>query len=197
MPNEPTWTSLEIVKLVASLVTPIVITLIGYWLNIRFRTQERHYEAEKERERKAQEEIAILDGKSLPNIELTLDCHFLGLRDDKRLITISTTIKNSGNEYLQFENILLRVRGIKDEKFEFLRDKEPVAAFNHEIIKDMNLVPEKWNFIFIRPGVTQTIPLTTLVSAEYTYLLIHVAFEYRPGWPHTAEQVFVVPKTVG
>jgi hypothetical protein len=43
--------------------------------------------------------------------------------------------------------------------------------------------------------VTQQISLTTLIPIEYTYVLMHVEFEYKNYWPHTAEAVFAVPNT--
>lgn len=80
---------------------------------------------------------------------------------------------------------------IKDEPFTFI---EGTARVKFERILKTDLVP--WNYIFVEPGVTEQIAYTTTISADVTYLLAHVKFEYDEHTPHTAESVFKVPALV-
>jgi len=177
------WNSLEIAKFVATLATPIVVAMIGFRINARLRKLYR---------------------EDVPHIELKLDCKFHGYRDGKHLTTFAVSAANVGRVKHEFPNIMFRVLGIKEEPFEYDADNEGHleesarrAAFPHTVLK-RNLVPKtkntKWNFIFVEPGVTQDLSLTTLIPSDYTYLMAHVAFYYQPKWPHTAEAVFTVPQ---
>lgn len=158
------------------------------------RTEE---ERSKERERLEREtEKDELERRHTPHIELRLECQFLGARNGQHLTTVLVLATNRGQVLHKFDRIILRVRGIKNERFEYWEGNAPRACFPHKIL-ETNLVPklvqESWNFIFIEPGVAQQISLTTLIPAEYTYVLTHVEFEYKKYWPHTAEAVFAVP----
>jgi len=236
MATDAVWNSLEITKLVASLVTPLVVAFIGYGITVRLKAQEQRFESarEKEREdlrrqyelqnqlaaeerqarneelrqqaeRRAEREQLDREAKKealerwhTPHIELRIDCQFIGTRNGQHLVLVIVDARNAGQVMHQFQNIKLRIRGIKEEPFEYLKDKEPHAHFPHKII-ETNLVPKKWkwNFIFIEPGVTQRVSLVTLIPVDYTYVLAHVKFEYEKYWPHTAETLIAVPQTVG
>jgi hypothetical protein len=159
------------------------------------RNEERRKQDEQSRERERLEREAQkeeLERRHTPHIELRVDCQFLGARNGQLLTTVSVIATNSGQVLHRFERVILRIRGIKDERFEYWEGKEPNAHFPHKIL-ETNLVPGKWSFIFIEPGVTQRISLTTLIPIEYTYVLVHVEFEYKKYWPHTSEAAFAVP----
>jgi hypothetical protein len=230
MPGEQLWNSLEVAKLLAGLVTPLVVTVFGYWITIRLKAQDKQSEnardeEREERRRQYEERMSVerqereariedrrkedersrererldkeaqkdeLERKHTPHIELRLDCQFLGARNGQFLTVVSVLAANSGQVLHKFDRIILRIRGVKNERFEYWRGYEPHAYFPHKIL-ETNLVHENWNFIFIEPGVTQRIALTTLIPIEYTYVLAHVEFEYKKYWPHTAEALFAVP----
>lgn len=195
--SAPAWNSLEIAKFVASMATPVVVALIGLWITSRLKAKDRKFEAAYQSERRL----------NTPHIELHLDCNFLGVRDGIHLATFTVAAKNVGQVLHKFTGITLRIRGIKDEPFEYRvgtndanvnpYDKYRVR-FPHLLLKT-DLVPKSsdpnkhWNFIFVEPGVTQRLPLTTCVPVEFRYLLVHVIFSYEKYTPHTAEAVFAVP----
>jgi hypothetical protein len=197
------WSSLEIAKLIASLATPIAVALMGFWISRTLnasdqKRQEKLQAARRERDDKRQAEKEERYRRNAPHIELELDCQFHGIRDDHYLATFTVSATNAGYVWHKFEQINLRVRGIKNEPFEYfsrrgLEEEDNSArrvAFPYELLHT-NLVP--WNFVFIEPRVTQHLTLTTTVSNDYSYLLAHVVFEYKEYWPHTAEAVFKVP----
>ena len=193
METKQVWNGLEIAKLIASLTTPIMVALIGFWLNRRLKKQDDRF-AEAQRKLYREDE---------PHIELTLDCAFHGVRGDKRLTTFTVSAKNVGRVEHKFDQILLRVRGIRDEPFgndsknesHIENEKARRALFPEELFK-RNLVPKTknstWNYIFVEPGVKQAVTFTTVVPADFTYLLAQVWFQYEATRPHTAEAVFAV-----
>jgi len=187
MNTQQVWNSLELAKFSASLATPVVVALIGLWISSRLKAQDRKFEAAYHAEHRL----------NTPHIELKLDCEFHGIRNSCRLATFTVTATNVGQVLHKFDRIILRVRGIKDEPFGYRADEDRHdnyrVDFPHPLLKT-NLVPvPKWNFVFVEPGVTQRLPLTTCIPVDFTYLLVHVKFEYEAYTPHTAEAVFAVP----
>jgi hypothetical protein len=191
------WSSLEVAKLIASLGTPIVVALIGFWISRVVRKQERQLdEAQRDKKTKQDAEAKAADDErfrlTVPHVELSLDCQFHGVRAGQHLVTVTVSAVNVGQILHQFTSITLRVRGIKDEPFVF-DDKDGRVLFPHKLLQ-RDLVPEQWNFVFIEPRVTQKLPLTFPVADDYSYLLADVAFEYKEYWPHSGRAVFEVPK---
>jgi hypothetical protein len=190
MDSQQAWNSLEIAKFIASLATPIAVALVGFWISFRLREHDRRIDKAKEERRR----------EHTPHVEMKLDCQFHGFRDGNHLTTFKVSIANVGLIMPQLPEIVIRVRGIKDEPFGFLNtDTEGAsnpsgrrASFPHKILEG-SLVPAQWNFVFIEPGVTQDLCLTTLVPGDFSYLLVNVTFHYKEDWPHTAEAVFAVP----
>lgn len=216
METKRVWNSLETAKLIASLATPIMVALIGFWINGKLKAGEHRFnkaqseqarqftETQRAEDRRFEEAQRKLYREDEPHIELKLDCKFHELRGDKYLATFTVSAANVGRVEHKFTEILLRIRGIKDEPFEYDIENDPHpderarrAAFPHELLK-RNLVPRtkrtKWNYIFIEPGVNQDISFTTLVPSDYSYLSAHVKFDYEEYRPHTAEAVFAVPQ---
>jgi hypothetical protein len=184
------WNSLEIAKFIAALATPVVVALIGFWLNAGLKKQESRFAQEKEERRR----------ENVPHIELELDCEFHGVRGDKRLTTFLVSAANVGLIDHKFSSIMLVVRAIKDELFSYddadkLRfDQQSRRASFPDKVVERDLVPKQWNFVFVEPGVTQQLSLTTLIPSECTYLQVRVAFDYKARWPHAEQAVFAVPQ---
>ena len=53
MTTEQIWNSLEIIKLLAGLVTPLVVAVVGYWITLRLKAQEERSEIEREKDRES------------------------------------------------------------------------------------------------------------------------------------------------
>jgi hypothetical protein len=200
------WSSLEIAKLIASLLTPVTVALIGFLLTKRLQVQEaRDRKAIADRETEAEQlqsvrmaeekerEDQLLRRKS-PHIELSLECEFLGVSDGYRLVTFCVVARNVGPIRQQFAHAYLKVRGIRrGDAFELFKDTDRVD-FRDEILEETDLVPTgKWRYVFIEPGVLQRIPFTTRMAADYAYLRGHIKVEYDEFSPHTAEAVVAVP----
>ena len=136
----------------------------------------------------------------MPHIELELDCQFHGTRGDNRLTTFIVSAANVGVRDHRFPSIMLVVRAIKDEPFSYDAKNEPDigercrrASFPHKVL-ERDLVPEQWEFVFVEPGVTQQLSMTTLIPSDCSYLQVRVAFDYKARWPHTGQAIFATPK---
>ena len=209
MPAETPWNSLEIVKLVVSILTPLVVAFVGYWITTRLKNIESATQAELEKDREERRQLYEegreveqlereerknqIERRYTPHIELRIECQFFGPRQDQFLAVFLVLANNRGHVVHQFPSVGLRVRGIKDEPFQYWEGREPRAHFPHKLF-EVDLVPPDWNFIFIEPGVSHQIAFTTVVPSDYSYLLAFAEFEYKEYWPHNAEAVFSVPK---
>lgn len=213
---EPVWNSLEVVKIIVSILTPLTIVFLGYWINLRLKhietSQQRerdeqkskedhereerrqHYEERKETERLEREERKNeIERRYQPHIEFKIDCQFFGSRENQFLINFLLIADNRGHVLHRFPKIKLRVRGIKNEEpFEYWEGREPRARFPHKIL-DVDVVPPKYNFIFVEPGVAQRINYPSIVSADYSFLVARAEFHYDKFTPHSVEDVFTVP----
>lgn len=190
--------SLEVAKLVVSALTPLAVVIFGYWINKQFKRSEeeyrRQYEEKKEDERlEREEQLKQIERRYTPHIELSIDCEFFGPRQDKFLVSLLLIANNRGHVVHQFKSIRLRIRGIKNESFQYWKDREPRAYFPHKIC-EAELVPPDWNFIYVEPGVAHRITFTTVIPVDYSYLLAHAEFYYEKYLPHNVESIFAVPK---
>lgn len=192
MNDQHVWNSLEVVKLIVAMATPVAVALIGLWINRSLSAQgELAQKARDAEENRREAEREALHRTNEPHIELRIDCHFHGIRADRVLVTFVVTARNAGNIRQTFKPVTLTVRGIEDEPFTFIAD---TARVKFDRILKTDLVP--WNYIFVEPGVTEQVTYTTTISANVAYLLAHVKFEYGALTPHTAESVFKVPALV-
>jgi hypothetical protein len=209
MQTETLWNSLEVAKLVISILTPLVVAFVGYWITTRLKKIELTTQAELEKDREErmqlyeerkeverlerEERKSQIERRYTPHIELRIESQFFGPRKDQFLVVFSLIANNRGHVVHEFPSVDLRVRGIKDEPFQYWKGWEPRAHFPHKLF-EVDLVPPDWEFIFIEPSVSHQITFTTIVPADYSYLLAYAEFEYKKYWPHSAETLFAVPK---
>jgi hypothetical protein len=181
------------------------------------KAQDRQFdESQKAEERRFEEAQRKLYRDDQPRIELTLDCTFHGVQSDSRLAVFTVSAKNVGRVRHQIDRIKLRVRAIDDEPFSYREEtpkylledhvgagetrprnrRQPRVNFPHKVL-ETDLVPAEWNYIFVEPGVMQSLCYAKPISVKHRYLLAHVYFEYEAfADPHSAETVFAVPQEV-
>lgn len=198
--------SLEIVKLALSLITPIVIAILGFFLNRRLKqtdqkNEERHQRdiEAKEQERDKQERRHAL------RIEFALDALFHGPQKGFYLAEFIATINNKSLIQKKFTTITLRIRGIKKDgdiglwtaTVKDKQTKEPKEikteriSFPEKILKE-SIIPPQWNYVFVEPDVKQELAYTTPIPEDICYILATVEFHYDANTPHTAERMFAL-----
>lgn len=187
------WTSLEIAKLIASLLTPLVVVVIGYWLNRRLKRIElenqartREYIEEKERARDE------LERRHKPHIQFRIGCNFFGPQGGSVIAEFVISAHNLSVVRHEFCKIILRVRGIPHEAPLSLLERHPHRLAFPDKLLETDIVPPDWNFIFVEPGVNQETTFVTKIQAKYRYILARAEFRYERHTPHTTERMFEV-----
>jgi hypothetical protein len=153
------WTSLEVAKLLVSLLTPLLVVILGYWLNRRLKeieqeNQKRNREIEQENQRRNQlreeEQQRLRDEierRHDPHIEFTIACNLFGPVDGWFVAEFVITAKNVSLVRHQFREIILRARGIKQgEPPELWEGHGDRLEFKHKLF-EANVVPQNWNFL--------------------------------------------------
>ncbi len=132
-----------------------------------------------------------------PRIEFDIKCAFWGPQHNSYLTEFVLTADNKGNVDHQFNEIRLRVLGIKSgEPFSEFAKYPPMTCFNEKIIDEVNIIPPKYKYYFVRPGVCQTFNYVSQVSEDIRFILVRATFFYEATHElHTAERVFEVRET--
>ncbi|UHD15036.1 hypothetical protein [Thiocapsa bogorovii] len=193
---DPTWpwNSLEIAKLLVSVLTPLSIGLLGFWFNRRLHKLESEREdsrrTEEARKRKARDE---LERRFVPHIEFDIDCHFYGPHQGKYAAEFTLSASNKGITRHEFTSVLLRVRGVTQEaSLRFWAKHYPHRLeFPEAILKD-EVKPRNWNYIFVEPGVTQRLTYSTIIDEEIRLITARAEFHYARYTPHSTERMFEV-----
>jgi hypothetical protein len=133
----------------------------------------------------------------LPRIEFEINCQFFGPQQNSYLAAFIITANNKGNVEHRFSEIRLKVRGIKaGETLSEFKDFAPMVNFPVEIIKGVNIVPTKFGYFFVRPGVNQTFNYATQIPEHICFIIVRATFKYEETDElHTAERVFEVKTT--
>ncbi len=178
------WNNIETIKTFIPLVTPFVIVLLTFYLKHIYDKKERRYAL---------------------RIEFGLDAMIIGVQNGFYLLEFITTINNKSLVQKEFSAITLRIRGIKNDEAIGLwtatviddETKEPKKVktrrinFPEKILKE-TIIPPKWNYIFVEPGVKQEIIYTTPIPEDIRYILATVEFHYDAKTLHTAEKMLTL-----
>jgi hypothetical protein len=197
MQAENVWSSLEVAKLLVSLLTPVLVVIIGYWLNRRLneidQENQRRSQLREEEQQRLRDEI---ERRHDPHIEFTINCNLFGPVAGWYIAEFVITAKNVSLVRHQFPEIILRVRGIKqDETPELWDGHGDRLEFRHKLF-EANVVLEKWNYIFVEPGVAQQITYVTRIEEAYRYILARAEFHYDQFTPHSIERMFEVTAAI-
>jgi hypothetical protein len=135
------------------------------------------------------------EGSHQQRIEFDIDCVDLGVSIDSRIVEIGIVATNRGNVEQKFDKILLKVRGIlQDQALQEIPNHEPRLSFP-ETISEISVIPEKYNYFFVRPGVTQRFPVVIKVPEMWCQLHARSTFKYLgTNDMHTAERSFTFAK---
>lgn len=190
-------TDFQIISLITSTLTPIAIVVLGYWFNRRLKQFDNAYQRQSELDREEKEQMrAEIERRYQPHIEFTMDANFFGPQNKKYVAEFVIYAYNKSLVRHEFKKILFRVRGIRKNEEPVIWDEYPPRLkFPHEIIDPdrTDLVPRDWNYIFVEPGVRQSIDFATPIDAEYAYIVARAEFRYDKYTPHVIERVFALP----
>ena len=129
------------------------------------------------------------EGQHAPRIDFDVTCEFFGPQNDSRVAAFTIYAHNKGNIEQKFVRISLRLLGIRLNDTLDLRE-DLRLNFPHSLAK-AEVIPEKFGYYFVRPGVNQQISFTTIIPADIRFVLARAAFKYEDSNDlHTTEKVF-------
>ena len=206
-------TGIEIAKLILSIVIPIAIVFLGYFINLRLKRIDQNNEKRLRQENELQEQQrAKLERRDKYRIEFSLNASVIGRQKAYYLVEFTITINNKSLLKKDFTAINLRVRGLEEnsdielwcaqkndestkklpEEKQTSRIKFPVVLFSE------NILPPYWENVFIEPGVQQDITFNTPIRQDISFILASVKFYYKNvPEPHTAERMFALKPPAG
>ena len=188
------WNTLEAVKLLVSILTPLAIVILGFVFNRRLHKLESEKEdTRRKQDAKEQKELTELERRHTPHIEFDLGCHFFGPHQGKYGAEFILTANNKGIIKHEFRRIMLRVRGIKqDAPLSFwTKQYEHRLEFPEKVVED-KITSKNWRYIFVEPGVTQRLSYITIIDTEIKYITARAEFYYKQYKPHSTEKMFEV-----
>ncbi len=131
------------------------------------------------------------EGAHNQRIEFDLEYVDLGINNNDRIIEVGIIAINKGNVEQKFDKISLKIRGmLKDKKLCEIENHEPRLKFPEEVA-DISVIPKKYNYYFVRPGVIQRFPVVIKLPANWSHLHTRSTFKYlKTNELHTAERSF-------
>lgn len=129
-----------------------------------------------------------------PRVEFDLDCKFWGPQHNYYLTSFTVIASNKGNVEHRFNEIRIRVLGIKDDQplTEFAK-YPPMTNFPVTIMKEVNIIPPEYGYFFVRPGVKQSMNYVANIPGNIRFIIVRATFQYQStGDIHTTEKVFEV-----
>jgi hypothetical protein len=134
------------------------------------------------------------EGTHRQRIEFDIDYHNLGLKDSDRIIEIGALAENKGNVEQKFNSMRLRIRGIdSDSKLKELEDYKPRLAFPIDSRSKWEMIPPKYAYFFVRPGVKQRFPMVIKIPSNWTHIQVKITFRYKGTEDiHVTERAFRV-----
>lgn len=116
-----------------------------------------------------------------PHIEFTIETKLFGPQKGFCIVEFVITANNKSLIRHQFNEIFLRVLGIKEDEDLELRELEKDDSrlkFPEEILKT-DIIPSNWNYIFIEPGVKQQITYTTRIPENIRFITAQKTYSGR------------------
>jgi hypothetical protein len=188
---------------VSAVVATVAIAGLGLWFSFvtqrrqQGRDDKKQYEQQRREDQLRREQQGREDQlrtehrESVPRIELGINSQILGQDDDHYLVEFTLTAYNRGLVRWQVRDIKLRVRGIeKNRQFAYWPGRGQRVEFPVKIINKEKVIPESLNFLFVEPGIQQTITYVTKVPDHIIYMVVYGEFWYDEVTPHTSERVF-------
>jgi hypothetical protein len=124
-----------------------------------------------------------------PRIQFDLSCRFLPLDPTQHtyLAEVSLIFENKGFVEHRMYDLELSIHG--------LAEGTSGQSFARPLFPRAKIVPARYEFYFVRPGIQQIIVHPVIIEAPGPIIRITSGFNYerRIQWPHTVRRFFSVP----
>lgn len=133
------------------------------------------------------------EGSHKQRIEFSIDVKDLGVFEHDRVIEVIISAVNRGHVEQKFDDIRLPVRGIRTgQNLSEFKGYEPRLAFP-EKITSVSVIPDKYQYFFVRPGVVQNFPVVVRIPSSWRLVQARATFKYFTlNELHSAEGTFSV-----
>lgn len=153
----------------------LAVIVGGIWVFFRFRREDTH----------------------VPKVAFNIDGTFFGPQQGSYLAELVMSIENKGLVKHRFEEISLRIRGIRRDAPITLWSDTQRVEFPEQIIDDKDVMyKKKYGSIFVEPDVTQRVTYVARIPVEIRFLLVRAQFQYDSHRTHSTEKVFEVKSDV-
>ena len=129
-------------------------------------------------------------------IQFDLDCHVYELdnESDKMVAEVELIFENKGFIDHHIRDLTVSIHSLSPQAPFEVNDKTGELDFPDVLLKRTPIVPPKYEFYFIRPGVRQVITHIVPIIGRSSMIRITAGFNYdRHGnYPHTVRRVFPV-----
>ncbi|MDJ0701540.1 MAG: hypothetical protein QNJ07_16970, partial [Woeseiaceae bacterium] len=135
--------------------------------------------------------------KMKPRVQFDVDCRFMNVAGEphSRLAEIQLVFKNTGFVEHRLWNVTVSVHALGNEAGLGEVSDRGEADFARRILPKTQLVPDKYRYFFVRPGVQQIITHIIGVPDDVSAIRVTAGFDYNRDdkFPHTAQRLFEVP----
>lgn len=183
----------------SAIAATVLVAAVTQYFSWKFRQREdkqfsdrlRRDDEVRKQEQAREDELRLTHREDEPHIEFGINCQVHGQMGEDYLVEFILTAYNRGLVRWQIETLVLRVRGIeKDDPLVFWPGREPRLQFPVKLIDGACVIPPKYSFFFVEPGVRQIVTYVTKIPSRVDCIVAHLTFSYDPATPHTAERVF-------
>jgi len=131
------------------------------------------------------------EGIHRARIQFEIECQSFKVHKEERPVEFRIILKNKGLTKHKFDSIRLRIRGIENDRaLELWKDNEPRLLFPHKLIDAEVIYKQKYNYVFVEPGVEQVLNYTVKLPASQGLILARAEFQYDERKNHSIEKVF-------
>jgi hypothetical protein len=125
-------------------------------------------------------------------IEFTVDCNCFGPQGGRYVVEFLLRMKNEGRVIHRVTDLHLKVRGLKKDKTPEPWLIQPTrVAFPEKLIDEPDVIVKKaFNYIFVEPGVEQTVTFVGSLPEDIGLILVRAEFRYGDRMSHSTERLF-------
>ena len=133
------------------------------------------------------------EGPHRQRIEFDIEFVDFGVQGEFRVVEFAVTASNKGHIEQEFDEIRLTIRGIVEgRKLKEIEGHEPRLAFP-EKIGPISIIPRKYKYFFVRPGVNQRFPIVMKIPSDWRLINAKATFKYLGlNEVHSAERAFEI-----
>lgn len=132
---------------------------------------------------------------SYADIETSAEISFLGQQDNFWIVELKAILNNKGKAQRKIHKFRFDLHAIDaDDPIEPSKKSGGRVNFAHEIARG-SFVPRGYAYCVVGPSIKATYCYVARVPESASFLMLHCRFDYNPGFSHTMEKAFQVPKS--